>query len=69
MHTTKRRCAQALAHNAEDHGDLVDDELCPAEVVLLVPHVAVLELAPLHLLHVEAPYYCHGVLGVKNVSS
>lgn len=28
-------------------------------MVFLVPHVAVLELAPLDLAEVEAPYYCH----------
>lgn len=35
-------------------------------MILVVPHVAVLEFAPLHLVEIEAPYYCHsGCQGVQ----
>lgn len=62
MLTRQRCCAQALAHDTEYHGALIDDELCSAPVVLVVPHVAVFELSPLHLFQVEAPNYRHFVL-------
>ncbi len=54
-HTIKCSGADGLGDDAEDHGELVDDELCAAEVVVGVPHVARLELAPLYVVQVEAP--------------
>lgn len=51
--------SQRLAHDAEDHGELVDDEFCAAAVVFVVPHVAGFEFVPLHFFEVEAPYYSH----------
>lgn len=57
--TTQCRRSQTLAHDAENHGELVDDELGPAHVIFVVPHVTVLELGPLNLAEIEAPYYCH----------
>jgi len=55
----QRSGSQTLTNNAENHGELVDDELCATVVIRVVPHVAGLELAPLHLLHVETPNYRH----------
>jgi lauroyl/myristoyl acyltransferase len=57
--TSQRSSAQTLTDDGEDHSELVDDELRATPMVLIVPHVAALELAPLHLLHVETPYHCH----------
>jgi hypothetical protein len=46
---------------------LVDCESRAAEVVFVVPHVAVLELAPLDLVQVEAPDDGHGCGGIPGV--
>jgi hypothetical protein len=57
--TSQRSSAQTLTDDSEDHSELIDDELRTTQMVLVVPHVAALELAPLHLLHVETPYHRH----------
>lgn len=38
--TRERSRSQTLADNTQDHGQLVDDELCAAVVVCGIPHVA-----------------------------
>jgi hypothetical protein len=58
--TTQRSGSETLAHDAQDHGALVDDEACAAHMVVCVlPHVRVGEGAPFHLGDVEAPYHGH----------
>jgi hypothetical protein len=47
--------ADGFADDAEDHGDLVDDHFCPAQVVGRVEHVGGFEFGPLHFGEVEAP--------------
>lgn len=65
---TRQRCgSQRFRDDSQDHGTLVDAELRASQVVVFVAeHVARLELAPLHLLQVETPYYRH-VGGCSNV--
>ena len=49
-----------LRDDTEDQCALVDDELGPPQMILLVPHVAVFELRPLELRQVQAPDdWCH----------
>jgi hypothetical protein len=58
--TTQSCSPQRLGNNAEYHGTLVDYEACAAHVVVCIfPHVVVAEFGPLHVVQVEAPYYCH----------
>jgi hypothetical protein len=66
LERTRQHCGpETLAHYAENHGELVDCESRAAEVVFVVPHVAVLELAPLDLVQVEAPDDGHGCGGCR----
>lgn len=61
MRTGEGGGAQGFRHDGEDHGALVDAEFCAAQMVVRVAeHVAALELAPLHVLQIEAPNDRHG---------
>ena len=54
-------CANRLGAYTENHGQLVDDKLGAAKVVITVAeHIRALEFAPLHVAQVEAPDdWCH----------
>ena len=55
--TRQHVCSQRLRDDTEDQGALVDDELGPPQVVLVVPHVTVLELRPFDLRQIQPPDY------------
>ena len=48
-------CTQRFGEYAEDQGELVDDELGPAQMVLGIPHVRAFEFGPFKFGKVETP--------------